>query len=65
MKGASSRALRLEAPDDDFGWQDGYWARSCDPGDLDDVTRYVLRQREHHAHAAAPEPWEAASAEDA
>ncbi len=59
IKGASSRALTLAAPDLAFGWQDGYWARSCDPDDLAGVTAYVHGQRAHHAHGTVREPWEA------
>lgn len=60
IKGASSRALGLEAPELAFAWQDGYWAHTCDPDDLAGVTAYVLGQRAHHAHATVPEPWECA-----
>jgi len=57
LKGASSRAEHV-ASGEPFRWQDGYWARSCCPDDLDALKAYVAGQREHHARGAAPEPWE-------
>ncbi len=57
LKGASSRAESVESGEP-FRWQDGCWARSCNPDDLQVVRAYVVGQREHHAANPAPEPWE-------
>jgi putative transposase len=65
IKGGSARALGLQSPELVFSWQDGYWARSCDPDDLGEVTAYVLDQRTHHRDGVKCEPWEDALASNA
>lgn len=45
---------------DTLAWQDGYWAESCRPDDLDALLRYVASQRRRHAAPCEPESWEAA-----
>jgi REP element-mobilizing transposase RayT len=58
LKGASSRAHNLADEAQVFRWQDGFWAQSCSPKDLDVVRAYVLGQRVHRANPSEPEPWE-------
>lgn len=60
MKGASSHAHNLDLTNAYLRWQQGFWARSCDPQDLSQVRTYVLTQRTHHARGREPEEWEAA-----
>ena len=60
LKGASSRAHNLSNPNSAFAWQDGFWARSCNPNDLAEITLYIQRQREHHQLQREPELWETA-----
>ena len=44
--GSSGWTRRDQIPD--FAWQPGYAAFSVSPGNLDNVTRYIHNQREHH-----------------
>jgi hypothetical protein len=43
-----------------FAWQDGYWAESLGPADLDLIARYVRRQRDHHYASHPAERWASA-----
>jgi len=43
-----------------FAWQDGYWAESLGPPDLDPIARYVRRQRDHHDASHPAERWTSA-----
>ena len=60
MKGVSARRWNESPPGDvpRLSWQDGYWARSVSSDAVGAVTRYILRQRSHHAEPQASEPWE-------
>jgi putative transposase len=44
-----------------FAWQDGYWAESLSPADLDPIAHYVRHQRAHHDASHPAERWSAAS----
>lgn len=55
LKGSTSRILAQHTPG--FAWQDGYWARSCNPDDLTALTNYLATQRARHRDPAAREPW--------
>jgi putative transposase len=57
LKGASSRALTLEA-NVDGAWQAGYWAESVGRREIEPLARYVRQQRTHHAECTALESWE-------
>lgn len=58
MKGVSSRVLTQEsALGHGFAWQDGYWAESLRPADLDATVRYVRAQRMHHDAGHPDERW--------
>ncbi len=59
MKGASSRAHDQDAANTVMRWQNGYWARSCAPDDLEGIRAYVLHQRDLHRSPCAQEDWEA------
>jgi putative transposase len=42
-----------------FAWQDGYWAESLSPADMDPICRYVRDQRSHHDLSHPAERWAA------
>jgi putative transposase len=48
IKSNSSRWVHQETGLDKFGWQAGYAAFSVSYSGLEDVTRYILNQKEHH-----------------
>ena len=49
IKISSSRWVKEKSPTQKkFGWQRGYGAFSVSQSNLDDVTRYIERQEEHH-----------------
>ena len=55
MKGASARELNQGAVvPRDFGWQDGYWAESVDPANVEATSCYVRAQRQHHTEPHPP-----------
>ena len=60
LEGASSRALHLQAClDPRATWQEGYWAESVQPTNLDALVSYIANQRRHHdSRPATAEPWE-------
>ncbi len=47
LKANSSRHLEEKQPG--FAWQDGYAAISVSPSQVENVTRYIETQAEHHA----------------
>ena len=49
LKGASSRLLNWQFPEDGLTWQRGYGAVSFGQKNLDVVVNYIQRQKEHHA----------------
>ncbi len=50
IKGASSRFVNAELwPEAQFKWQGSYGAFTVGQGELERVTAYVRRQKEHHA----------------
>lgn len=58
MKGyAAFMWNRASPPRDNLTWQDGYWARSCEPEDLARLLDYVTNQRRRHGEAVSP-GWE-------
>jgi REP element-mobilizing transposase RayT len=57
LKGASAYELNPEGGTRRFAWQDGYWAESLGPHDLDPIARYVRGQREHHDASHPSERW--------
>jgi len=62
MKGGSAYALNDRAPAPRaLRWQNGYWAESVCPGDLDPLIRYLRRQRAHHDDSHPAEHWQLAS----
>ena len=59
IKGALSREWNRQLRDlPVLYWQDGYWAESVTPSDLEPLQVYVRTQRQHHAEHHEPEPWE-------
>jgi hypothetical protein len=61
MKGASTHELNHDSSSmRRFAWQDGYWAESLGPADLDLIARYVRRQRDHHDASHPAERWASA-----
>ena len=58
IKGASSRAWNLEVSTPSLAWQDGYWAESCYPQQINPLLEYLRDQRTHHARRNPPESWE-------
>lgn len=62
MKGGSAYALNARAPASrPIRWQNGYWAESVSPADLDPLVRYLGRQRAHHDDSHPAELWQHAS----
>ena len=59
IKGASSRAAKLEFPSSSIAWQESYWAESFTPHSVQPLLSYVAAQRHHHQHSALVERWEA------
>ena len=59
MKGGASRFWNLEHRDR-LDWQDGYWAETVNPDDLEGLVAYVRRQRIRHDGDLSPERWELA-----
>jgi len=62
LKGGTSHAWNrlLSEPDDPrqrLVWQDGYWAESCDPRQIDALARYVEDQRSAHKDSSFFEHW--------
>jgi len=63
MKGASAFELNHDGGSPRrLAWQDGYWAESLGPADLDAIVRYVRGQREHHDASHPAERWQSAAA---
>jgi REP element-mobilizing transposase RayT len=61
MKGGASRFWNLEHPEHPrLGWQQGYWAETVTPEDLDGLLAYVRRQRIRHEGDRSLERWELA-----
>lgn len=58
LKGASSRAAKLEFPSTPIGWQESYWAESFTPEAVQPLLDYVGRQRLHHQNSRLVERWE-------
>lgn len=52
LKGASSRALRVQGFED-FAWQEGYGAFSVSRDDVRTVMQYVQNQAQHHGEGTA------------
>ena len=51
LKRDSSKWIKGEEPRlGDFYWQDGYGAFSISPSHVDELTRYIATQEEHHRH---------------
>jgi len=49
LKGGSSHWLRRQFPDmEEFAWQDGYSVFSVSRSNIDRVSGYIRRQRQHH-----------------
>jgi REP element-mobilizing transposase RayT len=49
IKTASSKWMKVEGPKNkDFHWQNGYAAFSVSQSNVEEVRRYVERQKEHH-----------------
>ena len=49
LKGDSSKWMHDEFPAlRNFGWQDGYGAFTVSHSNVDEVRRYIARQKEHH-----------------
>jgi len=49
LKTESSKWMKTLSPDlKDFYWQDGYGAFSVNPAQVEVVSNYILRQKEHH-----------------
>lgn len=62
MKGGSAYALNSHAPSQrPVRWQNGYWAESVSPADLDPLVHYLRRQRAHHDDSHPAELWQLAS----
>ncbi len=49
IKGGSSEWIHTELHAPLFGWQDGYFAVTVSPTQLDPVRRYIQNQKEHHS----------------
>ena len=62
LKGATSRLGKLDGRLPALRWQQGFWASSIGPADLDRVSAYVRNQRAHHERAQPREAWELATA---
>ena len=58
LKGGSSRLGKLDGRLPALRWQQGFWASTIGPADLDRVSAYVRGQRAHHERAPAREAWE-------
>ncbi|MEW5847906.1 MAG: transposase [Myxococcota bacterium] len=41
-----------------LAWQEGYWAETWRPGELEPLLRYVESQRTHHERSTALERWQ-------
>jgi REP element-mobilizing transposase RayT len=62
LKGASSRLVaRNFTGCEHFAWQEGYGVFSLSRNELDRVTGYIRRQKEHHAAGKVWETLEATS----
>jgi REP element-mobilizing transposase RayT len=49
LKTSSSKWMKTRASElSNFYWQDGYGAFSVNPSQVDTVTNYIQKQREHH-----------------
>jgi REP element-mobilizing transposase RayT len=60
LKGGSAYELhRKELIHRRMFWQDGYWAESLGPQDLNPILRYVRGQRDHHDPSHPAERWQA------
>ena len=65
LKGASAHELNYDSSSTHrFAWQDGYWAESLGPADLDPIARYVRGQRDHHDASHPAERWAGADIAD-
>lgn len=61
VKGASSHFVNAQIrPGVPFRWQGYYAAFSVSRWDLERITRYIERQKQHHAGAHVVEEWERA-----
>ena len=64
LKGASAYELNHDGSFGcHFAWQEGYWAESVSPADLDPIVHYVRHQRERHDESHPAERWKAANKE--
>ena len=60
LKGSSAYELhRKQLLPRQVFWQDGYWAESLGPHDLEPILRYVRGQRLHHDLSHPAECWQA------
>jgi REP element-mobilizing transposase RayT len=48
IKSESSEWIHREFPRQPFAWQEGYFAVTVSPSQIDKVRKYVLNQEEHH-----------------
>ncbi len=58
IKGATSFAVKRAFDSTDFAWQDGYGVVSFRASDAITITRYVARQKQHHAAGKTSEELE-------
>ena len=60
IKGGSAKWIHTNFPSlAGFAWQDGYGAFTVSRSALDEVGRYIDRQREHHRHVTFAEEYRA------
>ena len=57
MKGESAYELDHDRTTRPFAWQDGYWAESLGPADLNPTAHYVRHQRHQHDASHHAERW--------
>lgn len=59
LKGYTAHAWNLEfGHERTLAWQDGYWAESCWPRDIDALLTYVREQRRNHLLRQLLSEWE-------
>lgn len=62
MKGGSAYALNQRAfAVRSVRWQNGYWAESVGPADIEPLVCYLRRQRAHHDDSHPAELWQLAT----
>ncbi len=66
VKGSSGHLLARQAEErhDFFKWQGAYGAFSVSPHELPKISRYIARQKEHHAAGGLYPEWELTDEED-